>query len=136
LHGRGRDREIPVEYASQFVELAYAITLHGAQGGTLGSAHVLIGEHTGAASAYVAMTRGREPDTAHLVAETIENARRQWTEVFSRDRADLGPDHARRLAAEAIDRYGRKAPRRRGYEPALIVPRRSMPEPSGVELGL
>ena len=32
LHGRGRDREIPAEYATRFVELAYATTVHGAQG--------------------------------------------------------------------------------------------------------
>ena len=43
---------------------------------------------------------------AHLVAETVGDARKQWAEVFSRDRADLGPAHARRQAIDAIDRYG------------------------------
>ena len=62
--------------------------------------------HTGAAAAYVAMTRGRHGNTAHLVAETVEDARQQWIEVFGRDRADLGPAHARRQAIDAIDRYG------------------------------
>ena len=52
------------------------------------------------------MTRGRESNTAHLVAESVEDARQQWIEVFSRDRADLGPAHARRQAIDAIDRYG------------------------------
>ena len=98
LSGRGRDREIPAEYARRFVELAYATTVHGAQGSTVSSAHVAIGDHTGAAAAYVAMTRGREANTAHLVAENLEDAREQWIEVFSRDRADLGPAHARRQA--------------------------------------
>ena len=70
LHGRGRDREIPAEYATRFVELAYATTVHGAQGDTVDHAHVALGEHTGAAAAYVAMTRGRHDNTAHLVAET------------------------------------------------------------------
>jgi conjugative relaxase-like TrwC/TraI family protein len=106
LHGHGRDREIPAEYATAFVELAYATTVHGAQGETVGSAHVLMGEHTGAAAAYVAMTRGRHANTAHLVAESLEDAKRQWIDVFSRDRADLGPAHARRQAIDAIDRYG------------------------------
>ena len=41
------------------VELAYATTAHGAQGDTVTAAHLVIGEHTGAASAYVGMTRGR-----------------------------------------------------------------------------
>jgi len=110
LHGRGRDREIPAAYATRFVELAYATTVHGAQGSTVTNAHVAIGEHTGAASAYVAMTRGRQTNVAHLVAENVEDARSQWIEIFSRDRADLGPAMARRQAREAIDRYG---PRRR-----------------------
>jgi exodeoxyribonuclease V alpha subunit len=106
LHGHGRDRAIPAEYASRFVELAYATTVHGAQGETVESAHVLIGEHTGASSAYVAMTRGRGDNVAHLVAENGDDARRQWVEVFCRDRADLGPAHARRQAIDGIDRYG------------------------------
>ena len=95
LHSQGRDRKVPAEYASRFVELAYATTVHGAQGDTVDAAHVLIGDTSGAASAYVAMTRGREHNTAHLVAEDLDDARRQWVEVFGRDRADLGPAHAR-----------------------------------------
>jgi hypothetical protein len=69
-----------------------------------------MGETTGAAAAYVGMTRGRHRNTAHLVAESVEEARDQWIEVFSRDRADLGPDHAAQTAAENIDRYGPDAP--------------------------
>ncbi len=53
----GRDRDVPAEYATQFVELAYATTVHGAQGETVDHAHVAVGETTGAAAAYVAMTR-------------------------------------------------------------------------------
>jgi len=106
LHGHGRDREIPSTYAAAYVELAYATTVHGAQGETVDRAHVAIGETTGAAAAYVAMTRGRHSNVAHLVAESVEDARKQWTAVFSRDRADLGPAHARRQAIDAIDRYG------------------------------
>ena len=66
------------------------------------------------------MTRGRDHNTAHLVAESLEDARRQWIDVFARDRADLGPAHAARLAADAVDRYGptdkaaRYVPRRHG----------------------
>ena len=56
---------------------------------------MLVGEHTGAASAYVGMTRGRERNVAHLVAESVDDARKQWFDVFGRDRADLGPAHAR-----------------------------------------
>lgn len=112
LRGRRRDRQVPAEYAARFVELAYATTVHGAQGDTVDRAHFALNETTGAAAAYVAMTRGRERNVAHLVAESVDDARRQWVETFSRDRADLGPAHARRHAIEAIDRYGPAARRR------------------------
>jgi exodeoxyribonuclease V alpha subunit len=92
------------------VELAYASTAYGAQGQTVDSAHIVIGEHTGAAAAYVAMTRGRHRNTAHLVADSLADARTQWTAVFARDRADLGPTHARRLATLDVDLYGPAIP--------------------------
>ena len=73
---------------------------------------IVIGDHTGAASAYVAMTRGRQHNAAHLVADSVADARAQWTAVFARDRADLGTAHATYRAAEDIDRYGPRAARR------------------------
>ena len=122
LNGRGRDREIPADYATRFVELAHATTVHGAQGETVDHAHVAIGDGTGAAAAYVALTRGRHRNTAHLVAETVEAARRQWIDVFARDRADLGPAHARRRALDAIGRYGPQPPRRPAPAPEPAPP--------------
>jgi exodeoxyribonuclease V alpha subunit len=116
LHGHGRERQIPAEYAARFVELAYATTVHGAQGDTVDRAHVALSDTTGAAAAYVAMTRGRASNTAHVVAESVDDARQQWIEVFSRDRADLGPAHARRQAIDAIDAYGAQ-PRPRPRDP-------------------
>jgi exodeoxyribonuclease V alpha subunit len=106
LNGAAGSRVLPAAYARQYVELAYATTVHGAQGTTVDHADVLIGQTTGAAATYVAMTRGRNRNTAHLVADTIEDARAQWIEVFNRDRADLGPAHAATRATDDIDRYG------------------------------
>ncbi len=139
VRGDSGKRVLPPDYVRQHVELAYATTAYGAQGSTVPVSHVLIGDHTGAASAYVGMTRGRERNIAHLVAESVEDARKQWVEVFGRDRADLGPAHARDAAAEAIDRYGPKAkrpavrpstPRRReedfGYRPPATSPGRGI----------
>ena len=122
LRGHGRERAVPVEYVKRYVELAYATTVHGAQGDTVDCAHVAISETTGAAAAYVAMTRGRESNTAHLVAESLDDARQQWIDTFSRDRADLGPAQARRQAIEAIDRYGPDARRRSTPLPPPRVP--------------
>jgi len=105
LVGSAGTRELPYWYAVHDVELAYASTVYGAQGETTRTAHLALGEHTGAASAYVAMTRGREANTAHLVAEDLDDARQQWILTFARNRTDLGPAHAARLAAEEAAKY-------------------------------
>ena len=112
LQGRHRTdvRAVPATYARQKVELAYATTVYGAQGETTRSGHFVLGEQTSASSAYVAMTRGRDDNIAHIVANDIEDAHRQWNEAFSRDRADLGPAHAAQRAAEDVERYGSQHP--------------------------
>jgi len=125
VRGVSGQRVLPPAYVHEHVELAYATTAYGAQGATVTTSHVLIGEHTGAASAYVGMTRGRERNVAHLVAESVDDARRQWVEVFGRDRADLGPSHAAGIAAEAIDRYG---PMQARYTRRTTAPRRPEPD--------
>lgn len=123
VRGEAGTRVLPLEYVRRDVELAYATTAYGAQGATVAESHVLVGEHSGAASAYVGMTRGRTRNVAHLVAASVEDARKQWCDVFARDRADLGPAHAREAAAEAVDRYGPVKPRySRRWTPA---PRRT-----------
>jgi len=81
----GQQRVLPPSYVRQQVELAYASTSYGAQGETTSVGHLLLGEQTGAAGAYVGMTRGRDTNIAHLVAESIEDARAQWVAAFSRD---------------------------------------------------
>jgi len=125
VRGEAGMRVLPPDYVRRDVELAYATTAYGAQGATVTESHVLVGEHSGAASAYVGMTRGRERNVAHLVAESVEDARKQWCDVFARDRADLGPAHARKAAVEAIERYG---PMQARYTRQTSAPRRR-PEP-------
>ncbi|MGI8701682.1 MAG: hypothetical protein ACR2JU_10855 [Nocardioidaceae bacterium] len=112
--GRPTDlHAVPAGYVREHVELAYATTVYGAQGETTGTGHLLLGEHTSAASAYVAMTRGRVNNVVHIVADDVEDAQRQWEAVFSRDRADLGPTVAAARAGEDVDRYGTQTPVRR-----------------------
>ena len=122
--GAAGQRRLPPEYVLKDVELAYATTAYGAQGVTVGTSHVLVGESAGAASTYVGMTRGREHNVAHLVADSVDEARRQWIAVFARDRADLGPTHAARQAVDDIDRYGANARR-----PVRRTPQPRRPEP-------
>ncbi|WP_188783841.1 MobF family relaxase [Nocardioides phosphati] len=137
VRGEAGTRVLPPDYVRRDVELAYATTAYGAQGATVTESHVLVGEHTGAASAYVVMTRGRERNVAHLVAESVEDARKQWCDVFGRDRADLGPAHAREAAVEAIERYGPKARRHRPVPslPPEFDHRRPAPSSSGPGIG-
>ena len=45
-------------------------------------------------------------NTAHLVAETLGDAKQQWIDAFARNRSDLGPARARDAALEDIERYG------------------------------
>ena len=113
------ERVLPAGYVTIHIELAYATTAHGVQGDTATSAHVVIGEHTGAASAYVGMTRGRTANTAHLVATDPAEARQQWMAVFGRDRADPGPGHAAQLVATEAARYAQ--PGVRGRSSSAVV---------------
>ncbi|NYI75875.1 conjugative relaxase-like TrwC/TraI family protein [Nocardioides panzhihuensis] len=149
LNGRARRTRVPATYVHDHIELAYATTVHGAQGETVDQAHVAIDETTGAAAAYVAMTRGRHSNLAHLVADNLEDARRQWIDVFSRDRADLGPAHAAQRASADINTYGPQPTRRparllsHGEQPRIRRPQktyaqRPSPSPSSPshEIGL
>jgi exodeoxyribonuclease V alpha subunit len=101
---RGR-RVLPADYVREHVELAYATTAHGAQGATASTAHLALGDHTSAASAYVGMTRGRDGNIVHVVAVDLDDAREQWVDAFARDRADLGPAHAAIRAGQQAAGY-------------------------------
>ena len=110
VKGERGHRTLPAEYAHRHVQLGYAGTVHTAQGETTDTAHLALSEHTGAASAYVGMTRGRDTNTVHIVADTIDQARQKWVETFSRDRADLGPAVAAQRATVEADRYALQRP--------------------------
>jgi len=127
--GRAGQRNLPAEYVNEHVELAYATTVYGAQGDTVDRAHFVVGDTTGAAAAYVGMTRGRHGNVAHLVAESVDEARGQWVEVFSRDRADLGPGHAAERVVEDIERYGARAPTRSTALQAALLGAGGVPRP-------
>ncbi len=127
--GRAGQRMLPRAYVSDHVELGFASTAYGAQGQTVDSAHLVVGDSTGAAAAYVAMTRGRHSNVAHLVADSVDEAREQWVEVFSRDRVDLGPWHAATRVDEDIDRDGtRAAPRKVALQAAALAASQRRPE--------
>ena len=60
---------LPADYVRQHVELAYATTVHRAQGMTTDTAHVLADAAATREAFYVAMTRGRRSNQAYLVLD-------------------------------------------------------------------
>jgi hypothetical protein len=60
---------LPPDYVSNNVVLEYAGTTHAAQGGTRFVSHALIAERDSVNSVYVALSRGREANLAHVDSE-------------------------------------------------------------------
>lgn len=66
---RGQSAILPAGYVADHVELAYAATVHAAQGRTVDTAHVVGAMGIDRELLYVAMTRGRDANHAYLVTE-------------------------------------------------------------------
>jgi conjugative relaxase-like TrwC/TraI family protein len=54
------------DYLRQHITHGYAVTVHSAQGVTAHTTHAVLGENTSRALLYVALTRGRDTNTAYL----------------------------------------------------------------------
>jgi len=104
--GSGRKRQrtvrLPAEYVAEHAHLSYAATSYGVQGATVPASHTILTESTSAASVYVGMTRGRESNLLHVVAEDMGDARAQFVAAMERDRADRGLAEATQRAAEEV----------------------------------
>ncbi|BBZ06840.1 hypothetical protein MDOR_10090 [Mycolicibacterium doricum] len=61
------------DYVREHINLGYAVTVHSAQGVTADTSHAILGENSTRNLLYVAMTRGRHTNTAHLYERTVEN---------------------------------------------------------------
>jgi len=103
--GLAGQRTLPAGYVRRHVELGYAGTVHGVQGQTAHTGHLVLDEYTNAAAAYVGMTRGRTANTVHLIAADLADARGQWSAAAGRGRVDLGIDAARAAAVRAAAPY-------------------------------
>ncbi len=93
---------LPAEYVREHAHLSYAATAYGVQGVTVPASHTVLGEQMGGAAVYVGMTRGRNANTLHVVAEGMADARAQFIEAMERDQADRGLTDATERAAEAV----------------------------------
>ncbi len=71
LAGRGRV-VLPGDYVREEVALAYAVTIHKAQGVTVDRCILLVDERTTAEGLYVGMTRGRASNVALAITEDTE----------------------------------------------------------------
>ncbi len=65
--GLADDVHIPADYVAKHVQLGYASTIHSAQGLTVDTAHFITDGRTDPQGLYVAMTRGRHRNTAHVI---------------------------------------------------------------------
>ncbi|TFD63769.1 MobF family relaxase [Cryobacterium sp. Hb1] len=65
---------LPASYVAQHVELGYAVTSHRAQGITTDTAHVVVAPSMPRENLYVAMTRGREANTAYVAVDRPDAA--------------------------------------------------------------
>ncbi|MCE0763371.1 relaxase domain-containing protein [Pseudonocardia kujensis] len=65
----GEPIALPASYVADRLALAYASTVHSAQGSTVDTSHVVVTTRTGPAALYVGMSRGRTTNTAHVTTE-------------------------------------------------------------------
>ncbi|MFK5210461.1 MobF family relaxase [Propionibacterium freudenreichii] len=102
--GRKNPRTVtlPPEYVAEHAHLSYAATAYGVQGATVTTSHTVLTDATSTAGVYVGMTRGRETNRLHIIADNMAEARAQFVEAMERDPADRGLDHATAQAAEAV----------------------------------
>ncbi|MGK0742016.1 MobF family relaxase [Leucobacter sp. Z1108] len=97
-----RTVRLSVDYVAEHAHLSYAATAYGVQGATTDRSHTILTEATSAASVYVGMTRGRESNLLHIVADDLVDAREQFVAAMQRDRADRGLADATQRAAEEV----------------------------------
>jgi conjugative relaxase-like TrwC/TraI family protein len=68
---QGERITLPGSYVAEHVALGYATTVHSAQGLTVDTSHAVITNRTGPAALYVALSRGRDANTAHVVTRAV-----------------------------------------------------------------
>ncbi|MEU2200612.1 MobF family relaxase [Isoptericola sp. NPDC019482] len=66
---RGGSVVLPAAYVREHVDLGYAVTAHRAQGMTVDTCHVVVAGATSRENLYVAMSRGRDTNTAYVALD-------------------------------------------------------------------
>jgi len=65
--GSGRITRLPADYVAEHVDLGYAVTVHGAQGATVDTAHAIFAGAETRQLAYVATSRGRAANHLYVL---------------------------------------------------------------------
>jgi hypothetical protein len=66
---------LPAEYVAEHLALGYTTTVYAAQGATVDTTHSVVTPSTGPKALYVAMSRGRDTNTAHVATvSAVEDA--------------------------------------------------------------
>jgi len=82
--GRGR-LTLPAGYVTDHVTLAYAVTVHKAQGVTVDRAVVVADDSLSAEALYVGMTRGRRSNTALVITDALHSDHTPFKPMSARD---------------------------------------------------
>ncbi len=88
---------LPGSYVGEHIALAYASTVHAAEGRTVDTGYPVIGSHTDLHSLYPALTRGRDGNRAYVITRTLS------TDQQTGERQDLEPTTARALVASILE---------------------------------
>jgi len=115
-------KHLDADYVAAHVHRADVVTVHAAQGATSTQGHALLDETWTREQAYVALTRGREVNVLHVVADDLDDARATLLQVlrssdadranalvqatkarFQEARADITPGIADRMRAATRD---------------------------------
>ncbi len=136
LEGHGR-AVLPAAYVADDVRLAYALTIHKAQGVTVNAAVVVVDETTTAEALYVGMTRGRHGNTALVCCDALDLERRDppatatdvLTAALARQAGEEAAITALRHSLEASESLATLAPRLASIEAQIRRETPDNPEP-------
>ena len=98
-------RLVSLDYAANYVHLAYASTVHGIQGETTDAS--IVGPGVNASGLYVGMTRGRLHNEAVAIAHTAATARDQIADSMMRGTPEVSIDDSERAARTELGRAAR-----------------------------
>ena len=107
---RGGDGAVtlPADYVDSFVELAYAETIHAAQGRTVDQSIVVVDQAIDGPAVYVGLTRGRYSNDAYVVTDPDERPLEVLQGYLANTWSDepaLGVQHKLEGAARADERH-------------------------------